>query len=175
MHDFEKALVCLCMVGSSMQAQQSTYVPSQVLPNGREVVAIYFGANSCGPCHTPAVKEAVVRMKELVGTRARTAGAAFSVIGVANDWDQSVAATFLAAVGPFDQVVIGGNWTNLAIERFVWRDPNGIPAMPQILIIDRTVTPGTSITFSEPRVLRRIVGGDSIPAWVARGASISPP
>ncbi len=46
--------------------------------------------------------------------------------------------------------------------------------MPQILVIERTVTPGSRITFSEPRILRRVVGGDSIPAWVATGAPISP-
>ena len=125
MRRFMKAMLFLSMVRGSLAAQQSTYVPSHVLPNGREIVAVYLGADSCGPCHAPSVKDAVNRMKALLGAQARKSGAAFSVIGVANDWDQSVAATFLAAVGPFDQVVLGGNWTNLAIEHFVWGDPRG--------------------------------------------------
>lgn len=162
------------MFAGSLAAQQTTYVPSQELPHGKEIVAVYFGANSCGPCHFAAVKDAVIQMKELVRVQAQKAGAAFSVVGVANDWDQPLAAAFLAPVGPFDQVVLGGNWTNIAIEHFVWRDPKGNPAMPQILIVERTVNTGDRMTFSEPRVLRRLVGGDSIPAWVAKGAPIFP-
>jgi len=174
MHRVRNAIVWLSLIGSSLAAQQSTYVPSNKLPNGKEIVAVYLGAESCGACHFPAVKDAVKRMKELVNAQARKVGAAFSVIGVANDWDQAVAAAFLAPVGPFDQVVLGGNWTNIAIEHFVWRDPKGNPAMPQILLFERTVTPGVRIAFSEPRLLRRMVGADEIPAWVAAGAPIAP-
>jgi len=165
--------VLVSVVHGWLGAQQPAYVPSQKLPHGKEIVAVYLGAQSCGPCHAPEVKDAVRRMKTLVAAHAVKAGAAFSVVGVANDWDQTLAATFLADVAPFDQVVLGGNWTNVAIEHFVWRDPSGNPAMPQILILERTVTPGTRITFSEPRVLRRLVGADEIPAWVAKGAPIS--
>ena len=174
MQHFIRAVVLSSMVSGSLAAQQATYVPSQELPNGKEIVAVYLGANSCGPCHTPAVKDAVIHMKELIRLQAQKSGAAFSVIGVANDWDQSLAAAFLAPVGPFDQVALGGNWTNIAVEHLVWRDPKGNPAMPQILIIERTVSTGARITFSEPRVLRRVIGGDSIPAWVAKGAPILP-
>jgi hypothetical protein len=159
---------------SSVGAQASGYTPSQKMPNGKEIVAIYVGAHSCGPCHSPAVKEAVKQMKSLLATQARQANAAFSVVGVANDWDQKLATAVLADVGPFDQVAIGGNWTNLAIERFVWSDSAGNPAMPQVLVIERTVTAGRRVTFTEPRVLRRLVGADAIPAWVAKGAPIAP-
>jgi hypothetical protein len=164
----------LTVGAASLDAQQAAYVPSNKLPNGKEIVAIYFGAQSCGPCHLPAVKEAVRQMKGLVAAQARKSNAAFSVVGVANDWDQAVATNFLSDVGPFDQVAIGGNWTNVAIERFVWADSTGNPAMPQILVIERTVKAGTRITISEPRVLRRLVGGDQIPEWVGKGAPISP-
>ena len=50
----------------------------------------------------------------------------------------------------------------------------GNPAMPQILVVERTVTPGRRIAFTEPRVLRRLVGSKAIPAWVAKGAPIAP-
>src|SRR3954463_8986987 len=166
-------LLVLCAVALKAQ-QQPPYVPSQELPKGREIVAGYFGSESCGPCHAPEVKDGVVRMKELLRVQALKAGAAFSVVGVANDWDQKVAAAFLEPVGPFDQVVLGGNWTNVAIEQFIWRDPQGQPVMPQILVVERTVTTGAAITFTPPRTLRRLVGPDSIAAWVKKGAAISP-
>jgi hypothetical protein len=167
------SVLFLAGVSGALPAQQPTYVPSTQLPNGKEIVAIYLGAQSCGPCHFQPVKDGVVRMKELVAAQAKKSGAAFSVIGVANDWDHALAASFLASVGPFDQVVLGGNWTNLAIESFVWRDPQGSPAMPQIIIIERTVATAGRITISEPRVLRRVLGAEEIPAWIAKGAPIS--
>jgi len=174
MRTLSRFAVVMTVGVASLDAQQAAYVPSNKLPNGKEIVAIYFGAQSCGPCHAPAVKEAVRQMKNLVAAQARKANAAFSVVGVANDWDQAVATNFLADVGPFDQLAIGGDWTNLAIERFVWGDSTGNPAMPQILVIERTVTAGTRAIISEPRVLRRLVGSGEIPEWVGKGAPISP-
>lgn len=167
-----RSLVILAVITGPASAQQ--YVPATDLPNGKEIVAIYVGAQSCGPCHSPEVKTAVRQMKTLVAGQAQKSGAAFSVMGVANDWDHTVALAFLADVGPFDQQVIGGNWTNLAIERYIWRDPNGNTAMPQIIVLERTVTPGRSITFTEPKIIRRVLGAKDIPEWVAKGAPIIP-
>src|SRR5690242_2199636 len=93
----------------------------------------------------------------------------------ANDWKVPKAISFVEPLGAFDQLILGGNWTNLAIERYVWRDPEGMPAMPQILIVERTVTTGSRVSFSEPKVLRRVMGGKEIPAWVELGAPISAP
>ena len=172
---FSRISVALYLAAATATAQQAAYTPATVMPNGKEVVAVYIGAQSCGPCHAPAVKDAVRQMKKLVAAQAHQSGAAFSVMGVANDWDLTVAATFLSDIGPFDQLVLGGNWTNIAIEHFVWRQPDGNAAMPQILVLERTVTAGQRVSFSEPRVLRRLVGADEIPAWVANGAPISAP
>lgn len=158
---------------ATINAQSAAYVPSTDLPNGKQIVAVYFGAQSCGPCHNPDVKEAVASMKLLVGAQARVAGAMFAAIGVANDWDSRVAAEFVATNGRFDQVVLGGNFTNLAIEQFVWRDPKGVPSMPQIVIVERTVKTGDRrIEFSDARILRRVLGSDSIPLWAKQGAPI---
>lgn len=161
------------VIASTLDAQSSTYVPSTDPPNGRQILAVYLGAESCGPCHNAAVKEAVVGMKSLVAANAKRSGASFAAIGVANDWDQSQAARFLATNGPFDQVALGGNFTNLAIEQFVWRDAEGTASMPQILIIERTVKQDARIVFSEQRVLRRILGSEEIPAWFKQGAPIT--
>src|ERR1041385_3091973 len=165
--------VVYLMLSAAPLAAQQTYVPSNELPNGEEVFAVYITANSCGACHFPQVKEGVKKMKLFVSGQARRAGASFQVMGVANDWEQDLAAKALAEVGPFDQVSLGGNWTNLAIERFIWRDSTGNPAMPQVLVFERTVKrEGGGITFSEPRLLHRALGAKEIPEWVDKGALI---
>jgi hypothetical protein len=164
----------LCVPGL-VGAQAEDYVPSQRLPEGREVVAIYIGSTDCGPCQWPQVKSAVRAMKPLLVTQARQRGVALTVIGAAQDWDVKRGAAFLEPLGAFDQVVIGGNWTNLAVEQFVLRDSLAEMAMPQVVLMERTVGVGKRVTVSQPRVLRRITGGAEIPAWVAAGAPMTAP
>ena len=109
-------------------------------------------------------------MKPLLAAQAKDRHMSLSVIGVALDWDVKRGAAFLEPLGAFDQVVIGGNWVNLAVAQFVLRDPLAEMAMPQIVVLERTVQQGDRVTISEPRVIRRIIGGADIPAWVAAGA-----
>ncbi len=168
-------VLLIALVSRPLLAQRPDYVPTYQLPEGRQFLVVYIGASTCGPCLLPNVETAVRSMKTLIAAQATQMHASFSVIGVANDWEVTKAAAFLDSLGTFDQVVLGGNWTNLATERFVWRDPQGTPAMPQILVFERTVTLGDRITFSEPRMLRRLTGAEQIPAWVAAGAPISAP
>jgi len=174
-HLIRVAFLGLVFMSRPVFSQERDYVPRYVSPNGREIVAIYIGSSTCGPCLTPEVKAAVRKMKVLVADQAKKQGASFAAIVAANDWEISKATTFVEPLGEFDQLVLGGNWTNLAIERYVWRDPEGVPAMPQVLVIERTVTSGSRMTFSEPKVLRRVMGGKEIPAWVESGAPISAP
>ena len=165
--------LCVILAARSAGAQTGDYVPSQRLQAGRELVAIYFGSTDCGPCQLPEVKGAIRAMKPLLAAQAKQRREAITVIGVAQDWDLTRGATFLEPLGAFDQIVIGGNWTNVAVEQFVLRDSLTEMAMPQVIVLERTVNVGKRITVSEPRVLRRIVGGAEIPAWVATGAPIA--
>lgn len=174
MRRFSLALVLFCLfVPQLVGAQVGDYVPSQRLAQGRELVAIYIGSTDCGPCQWPQVKNAVRVMKSLLATQAKQRGIALTVIGAAQDWDVKRGAAFLEPLGAFDQVVIGGNWTNLAVEQFVLRDSLAEMAMPQVVLMERTVGAGTRVTVSEPRLLRRITGGADIPAWVAAGAPMT--
>lgn len=173
MSRFLQVAIVTALLAATASAQPQVYTPSAELPNGRQIVAIYFGADFCGACHNTAVKEAVASMKSLVAAQAKKQGASFAAIGVANDWDPKVAANFIASNGAFDQLVLGGNFTNLAVEQFIWRDAKGRASLPQIVVIERTVKSDVRIDFSEPRFLRRVMGADSIPLWVKQGAPIS--
>jgi hypothetical protein len=142
------------------------------LPNGKELVAVYVGASTCGPCLLPEVKAAIVKMKGIMAHWARERGYAFSAVGVATDWSTEKGVAFLSDVGPFDQLVVGGNWANLGVERFVWSDSTAIPAMPQVVLLERTVTAGNRIAFTPARVIRRVSGLVDIPGWVSVGAPV---
>jgi hypothetical protein len=165
--------LCIIAVTRGVGAQTEDYLPAQRLREGRELVVLYIGSTDCAPCHSPAVKSAVRAMKPLLAAQAKQQSAAFSVIGVAQDWDLKRGIAFLEPLGAFDQIAIGGNWTNLAVEQFVLRDSLAAMAMPQVIVLERTVELGARVKVSEPRVLRRITGGTDIPAWVAAGAPIA--
>ena len=167
--------LCALVVARPAGAQATDYVPSQRLQEGRELVAIYVGSTDCGPCQFPAVKSAIRAMKPLLAAQARQRGMAFSAIGAAQDWDVTRGATFLEPLGAFDQVVIGGNWTNVAVEQFVLRDSLAELVMPQVVVIERTVQLSKRVTVTQPRVLGRVTGSTDIPAWVAAGAPVAMP
>jgi hypothetical protein len=146
------------------------------LPKGKELVVVYVGAKSCGPCLLPATKAAVREVNRLLAAAATKGGYAFSAMGVSTDWSTADGVSFLADNGPFDQLVIGGNWANLAAEHFIWRQPGAVPAMPQVIVVERTVMAGESgVTFTAPRTLHRVFGGDEIQKWAAAGAPLPPP
>ena len=161
-------LFALCFAATPVLAQTA----DRELPKGKELVAVYVGAKSCGPCLLPATKAAIAQMKTLLSDYAMKHGYAFSAVGVSTDWSTADGIAFLNDNGPFDQLVVGGNWTNLAVEHYIWRDTNAVPAMPQVIVLERTVTPGERIEFTAPRVLHRVFGAEEIPKWVSAGAPI---
>lgn len=48
---------------STATTSDTGYVPAQDFPNGRQIEAVYFGANWCSPCRAPSMKAAVRAMK----------------------------------------------------------------------------------------------------------------
>jgi hypothetical protein len=141
----------LLLVSRGVGAQAADYVPLQRLPEGRELVAIYIGSTDCGPCQLPELKNAVRAMKPLLAAQAKQRGLALTVIGAAQDWDLKRGAAFLEPLGAFDQIVIGGNWTNIAVEQFVLRDSLAEMAIPQVVLIERTVQVSNRVTVVRPR------------------------
>lgn len=154
-------------------AADTAYTPTQDFPNGRQVVAVYFGASWCAPCRRPETKDAIRRMKPLVAAQAKQLGAAFAAMAVALDRDLDKGLEFVRPNGAFDEYVFGSDLVSTAAERFIWADSLAAKAVPQVIVFERTVNavPRTPITFGPARVLAR-VGGDSIPLWVRAGAPI---
>lgn len=154
-------------------AQSPTYKPKHEIPKGIELVAVYIGANDCVPCHDANMKNAFRKMKDMLAERSAKKGQRFAVTGVSLDWDVETGIKFLSDIGPFDQVIIGKNWTNNAALEYIWNDPSGQPAIPQIVIFQREVreTEGR-ISMSGFRVLKRQFGAKGIINWISKGALI---
>jgi hypothetical protein len=120
------------------------------------------------------MKAAIQKMKVLVGNQAKQSNASFSAIVVALDHNMTDGLRFITPLGAFDEYIISFSIAGSAPQRFMWTDATAETAhAPEVFVIERTVTvePHKSVAFSPDHVLR-IVGGDSIPMWVAAGAPI---
>jgi hypothetical protein len=113
-----------------------------------------------------------------VAAQARSAGAAFATLGIALDEQIDSGIALLQPLGQFDEISIGGGWVNHDVERYIWSDTTGVPAIPQVLVIEREVNASngkTQWSVSPYHVLFRVIGGDPIRGWVAKGAPVSIP
>jgi len=171
------ALLALSLPTAPAGAQtpaDTAYVPSMQLPEGRQVVAVYLGAQSCGPCRQEATKAAILRMKPLLAAQARRSGAAFAAKVVSLDWDLKTALEFVQPLGAFDEYLLGANWVSSAAERYFWSDSLTAKALPQVIVLERTVAAGArGITFGPEQVVRRVYGDSGIIQWVRAGAPMS--
>ena len=158
----------LCL--SSALAQDTTYVPHYDTPDGDEIVLIYIGAYNCGPCHSPEIKNALSKLKILLKERVNARGQDFATMGIALDWKVDVGYEYLQGVGPWDEVIVGKNWTNLGASTFIWKEADTLAAMPQIVIARRDVEVGNQGTWvSDYEVVAHHM---NIVEWYEQGAPL---
>jgi hypothetical protein len=142
----------------------------------RQLVALYFGATGCGPCHDERLKAALGVLKERLTDVAGAAGGSLHFIGVALEADVDSGIAFLRGSTSFDEIVVGGGMkTNTAAVRYLVHGPPGYLGIPQIVIHQRHLrTQGGSIEVLEDREIARYLGSEKISAWVEAGATLRP-
>jgi hypothetical protein len=169
-------LAGLIFVPALLQAQNASpasYAPAKLLPAGNQLVAVFIGATHVGASRGSELAAAIREMKPILARHASAAGRPLSLVGVALDWDTDHGIAFLRELGRWDEVIAGNNWLNLGAEQHIWRAEGGRPAIPQLIIYEREISGELKgLEFGPNRLLRRIVGTDSITAWVRGGAAI---
>jgi hypothetical protein len=162
------ALAILGSVWHHLREPRIAAVPRAAggIKSGDEIVAVFIGGSFCGGSRMPGLREAVERANRDLRARALVEGTRFASVGVALDWSVSDGAKFLAEFGPFDELVIGRNWLNTAVIKYVWRDIPGQAAVPQMVVVRRHVDSDASgIVVSNERLLTRKLGADEIIEW----------
>lgn len=156
---------------SSATSQGQTYHPKNKNPNGVELIAVYIGAEFCGPCHDPQLKKAIRKMKTILSERAAKEQQSFSVTGVSTDWEVEKGVQYLRSIGPFDEIIAGKSLFNQAASEYIWKDSSGTPVVPQLVLIEREVSykDGRAL-ISNDRILDRHIGTIEIISWVGKGA-----
>lgn len=146
------------------------------IATGAEVVLVYFGASTYGPCRSAEFKAALDRAKVLLAERAEREGKAFVAVGVALDDSVEEGLAFLAEAGRFDELVIGHSWLNSAALTHIWH-PEGLsersPALPGVTVFAQDVVLGEAgIAAGDPTYLVELLDARTIMEWVDAGAPL---
>jgi hypothetical protein len=150
-----------------------SYGPSYADPHGTQLVAVYLGAASCGPCRLPATRAAIDSIKVHLAQRARLRGQQFRAVIVSMDWEPDSGLAVARESGGWDEMILGRNWSNLGAEHYIWADTATAPSLPQIIVYEQEITMTARVVFGPRRVLRRVHGADALVRWASQGAPLS--
>lgn len=173
------ALLVLALGSSSLIGQE--YEPRYELPRtGSEVLLVFISTSGCIGNKAERLDDAIRGAKVALNERIEAQGQAFFTIGSAPQWSVEEGLDYLIRgltpgfddkdFGPWDEVQAGRNWLNSSAVDYIWRGVRGRPAVPQIVVIERSVTRGEGgIQIGEDRLLARAIGGDGIVEWFDEG------
>lgn len=140
---------------------------------GDELLLVLIGASFCHAAEAPGFKEALESAKKLVRAQGGERNQQVGVIGVALDWDPAKGLEWLGHFGEFDEIASGRNWLNAGAVKYIWRDIPGSSALPQLIVVRRTVEPSDrTISIGREEVLLRKLGATEIIEWANAGAPV---
>ena len=113
-------------------------------------------------------KRMVSRAINAMSQHSRTSGYYFSTIGVSDDWSVERGLRILRAFGAFDEVIVGRNWFNTGVERYIIT-PKAQAAFPQVLVVlqERWLDGGRWV-YGEANELIRVIGPAELAEWSSR-------
>ena len=148
-------------------------------PSGRYLVAFLLLSSECGLCREKGTESAIHKLRATLVASHGGAFARVSVIGIAVDQDGNAGFGYLRSLGKvgdtFDQVSVGGTWLNELVTNLVWRRGVASPAVPQVVLVQRTIDMGQypdNIGVTPDSLLLDVLGRDSLIAWVGHGAPL---
>ena len=140
----------------------------------REIIAVYLGTE--GTDARSGMVDVVRDMKSALKQQAASSGRTFVSRGVSLAPSVEGGIRHLALFGPFDEVSLGGNWTNSAVVRYLGGDMSNQQraAIPQVIVLERDVQRdgGSMLLVGPEREIARYIGGNKIADWVRSGTPL---
>ena len=158
------------------------YEPDFELPESAELIVVYIATSNCVGNLYPRLDSAIHQMKIVLSKRAEASGIGFGAIGVAAQWSVEDGLAYLLEgesnagkkdFGAWDEVHAGRNWINASAINYIWREIQGRPAVPQVVVLERTILTGSRIEVGPDQFLARYVGSEEIVAWVDNAMPLS--
>lgn len=150
-----------------MPASSSVAVDTQIR-SGNHVVFVVIAPH--GPPQAGFGK-AVSSARQAFRDYANRCDCYFTTIGVSNEWDVDQGVAILERLGPFDEMIIGRNWFNTGISRFV-TELGGRDGIPQVVgLRDSIRVRQTGWDLISRVELGRFLGPELI-EWLENGSPI---
>lgn len=161
-------LLCALALGGVMAAyrlwgggSRKVEVDTRLEPGWHLTFAFIAPTSAATGQYEDAVKGGRAAMRQA----ASAAGVHYSTVGVSDHWSVEAGMELLNRFGPFDEVVVGRNWLNSGVKRYI-TDIQGEDAVPQVVVIlQRIGTHTKPLTYSTPRILLRAVGYGAVLEW----------
>jgi hypothetical protein len=137
-----------------------------------DLIAVYIGSE--GTDAQSGLIQALHNMRALLERQAATSGKRLIVRGVSTEATVDDGIRHLGALGRFDEISAGDNWTNSAVVRYLGRDIGGArTAIPRLVLLERAVEMAPDhLAIGEEHEIARYSGAREIAAWVERGAPL---
>ena len=168
------ALTGLAALTSGTIAARAFHPTSVGAPVVRhEIIAVYLG--TIGTDSQSGMVAAVRDIKTALKKQAVASGRALVTRGVSLEPSVDDGLRHLTLLGGFDEVSLGGNWTNSAVVRYLGGSIDGArrDGIPQLILLERDVTVGsTRLRVGAERELGRYIGTEDIAQWAGRGAPL---
>ncbi|MCC6774902.1 MAG: hypothetical protein IT360_27285 [Gemmatimonadaceae bacterium] len=151
----------------------------QQYPSGEHLVAYVVLSHRCGFCAEPETRAALRVLRDSLRAHAGAGVVRVQVVGVAIDDDLDAGWAYLRAMNgrtrAFDALSVGGDWLNDVVVQLVWRGGVVEAATPTVVVVTRRVDASAypdHVDVQADQVVLRVVGRDSLLAWVAAGAPV---
>lgn len=110
-------------------------IANDVHNEGRYIKMIYIGSPSCQFSNTPENHDHMDFIKDYIRSKSDSSDLRFLSVGVSTGNNTNMGVKYLQNTGPYDQVVSGMGYYNIAAIDYVWESsPNQI-STPQIVIL----------------------------------------
>lgn len=104
----------------------------------KDIVFIFVGCSSCSASNLSYLPELVKKIKKELRLRAEKKDYGFVTIGVSAEENVRNGLIHLSKFGPFDEISTGNSWANIAIQKYIHENFKGVPATPQVFVIERS-------------------------------------
>ena len=164
------AAVALALVATTVAAT-STRSSAPLLVT-HEIIAVYVGTEGTDGGMVDVVRE----MKTALQRQATSNSYRFISRGVSLEPSVGGGLRHLALLGSFDEVSLGGNWTNSAVVKYLGPDMSDHQRalIPQVIVLERDIQrDGKEMLLVGPeREIGRYIGAGDIASWVRKGAPL---
>lgn len=136
-----------------------------------ERLIVFIGSSACLSSTRDSLRSDLRVLGTKVLVKQPRAAPRMILIGVSVDYDVKAGTQYLNSLYPFQEIVAGRGFLNSASSLFILGQVSPALSVPQIVVLDRMIqVDSSSISVQQAKLVRRVIGADSIHAWVSKGA-----